>query len=383
MESLSSNFTSNFYESNRTLEGDDFMVMMGVPLPPNSNNVERPQVAVQQDPMQRMATAFEAKYLGEIPATALGGQGGAALEAVEVRGEPLTDEIAHPPKNKQPASFATQGKEDSDTLHKMNGEPFLTWKIDLGRLICAGNLTITANGRPCPSGDSHGERMKNTLETLARLVKAENVTQGLFEGISLMKEEDINPTKIETYLKENQGALAHFTNNGCALLNAVAQPAMVDLVTNAKSAATPEEGTKGVKKEVGMIEGGWQVKVRVKDEHIMIQHEVGIGEKVFRDGKHTPDANTPTQMVGRYNIVGTIGDDGKVTFTTVKKSVHVLPNENLPRKDYIAIQEKLKNEGLLTENQQQLLAKVTDKKTGAAEYEYHSHATVNPLYKGK
>lgn len=356
------------------------MEMMGVSLPPNSNNDPGPQVVAQQDPMQRMATAFGAKYLGEIPATALGGHGEATLEAVEVRGAPLTE------KTKQPASFATQGKEDLSTLHKMNGEPFSTWKVDLGRLICAGNLTITENGRPCPSGNSHGERMKNTLETLSRLVKTGGGTQELFAGISQMNEAEINPTRIETYLKENAGALTHFTNNACALLNAVAQGAMVDLVTTAKGAATLEAGTKQVKKDVGMVEGGWKVKVTVKDEHIMIQHEVRIGEKVLLDGKQTPDANTPTQMLGRYNIVGTIGDDGKVTFTTVKKSVHVLPNEKLSREDYIALQGKLNNEGLLTNDQQHVLEKVSNanKKIGAAEYEYYSNTTFfNPLYRGK
>lgn len=381
MEGLPTNITPSSYGDFGSLapEGAAFIQMWGAELPQNSN-MPAPDVTPKgQNPLEKMATVFAAEHLGQIADTGAGGHGEATLEAVEVRGAPLSElkavaEAARGPKTIQPRSFAPEGKNDPESLKKLNRESFGRREVDLGRYMCTGQLAVVVDGKFCNSTDNPVERMRQTLGTFAQIVKLDEATEKTLLHVDMMQRDGkINPEQTQAHFDRNENALAPYTDKAGPLHNAVSQGVMIALGTDA---------LKECSEKVGVLEGGDRVTVMVKGNNITVQHDIQMHGKVFNEQQHkeVADPNGPKQFIGRYSMEGKIDPKGNITWKTAIKSLHILPNAGLKRDDFIAIQDKLSKAGLLNTNQKDFLENV--KKNAPEYYELFSKPTVNPLYGG-
>ncbi len=292
------------------------------------------------------------------------------------------------PKSRQPESFTVEGKNDPDSLEKMNTKSFGRREVDIGRYIRTGQLTVKIEGKASNTAANDVEKMTETLNSFAKFVKLDEQTTNILLKVNQMTlNGKIDPEKTQGHFDSNKELLTPYTDKAGPLHNAVSQGAMIDLGTVVFNVCN---------EKVGVLEGGDRVTVSIVREHILVEHAVTMHGKVFDNAqsKEVADPNGPKQFIGNTTIVGTRSDDGKITWGSVTKSAHILPNEKLKKKDFIDLQDKLDKAGLLTSDQKETLEMVKKSRSDATYNQLAARATENanyqslgptpnPLYKGK
>lgn len=279
-------------------------------------------------------------------------------------------------KTRRPETFTVDGKSDPDSLEKMNTQAFGRREVDLGRYVQTGQLRVEINHQARNESLSHEERLRQTLTCFAEIVGFTHEEAVLLFDFSSMVQEngDINTEAVQGFFDKNQQTLGPYLEKAGPLHNACSQGVMIDLGFQALTVCETK---------VGVLEGDDRTTVTVAKEHIMVQHEILLLGKVMNEAgdKEVASLKAPQQFLGRVSIVGTIGQDGKITWTSVTKSLHLLPRENLSYEKFIDLQGKLDNVGLLTKDKKEELA-VLRERGGKKRYSQLAAGGILPAVEG-